>query len=120
MKYYLFLILFSVSFAFTYAQGDYDDELPPSNNDEFVGFGKKEKNRKKEFKKNLCKMRIGGSLGFGYYNGLLNLGISPQVGYQIVEDRLEFGGGFSYDYQRFKNSRYTQNQHIIGDRKSVV
>lgn len=42
MKKYFFLFLFSLGFAFIYAQGDYDNDLPPSKNDEFVGFAKKE------------------------------------------------------------------------------
>lgn len=114
MKKYFFLFLFLLGLAFTYAQGDYDNDLPPSKNDEFVGFGKKEKLKKNEKNRDLSRIRIGGSIGLGFYDGLFNVGLSPLVGYQVVENRLELGGGFTYDYLRYKNNTYTYNQHTIG------
>lgn len=114
MKYYFFLIIFSLSFVSVLAQDDYDKELPPSKNEEFIGFGKKEKFKKNKPIKDLSRIRIGGSVGLGFYDGLFNIGLSPLVGYQVVEDRLELGGGFTYDYLRYKNNLYIYNQHTIG------
>lgn len=96
---FIFLLFTSLSLS---AQGEYDEEVPPSsNNEEFVGFNKK----KNKEKKDLSRIRIGGTAGFGIANNQIGFNISPTVGYQVVKDRVEFGGGMVYDYYRYKDPR---------------
>lgn len=88
-------LLFVVSLT---AQGDYDNEMPPNEDQEFVGFNKKEKE-----KKDLSRLRLGGTAGLGFANNSLGFNISPLLSYQVVEDRIEIGTGIIYDYFRYKD-----------------
>ena len=105
------LLYFFMLFAFmqvSLAQGEYDNEIPQNNEEEFVGFNKKGKE-----KKDLSRIRIGGGAGFGLGANQLGFSISPTIGYQIVENRVEIGTGLLYDYYRFKDSnpglKYVEN-----------
>lgn len=94
------------------AQNEYDDEVPQTNEEEFVGFNKK--NKLKE-KKDLSRIRIGGTAGFGAGTNQLGFNISPLIGYQVVEDRIELGGGFQYDlYREGIKNNYKYLQHTYG------
>ena len=112
------LIILLSLFAFSQAlwsQTKYDDEVPETSEDEFVGFNKK----KNKTKKDLSRIRIGGTAGFGIANRQLSFSISPTVGYQIVEDRLEIGTGILYDYYRYKDSRNKLTQNTVGSNSYV-
>lgn len=101
-------LMFSVS-----AQNEYDDEVPQTGEEEFVGFNKKNKKNKEE--KDLSRIRIGGTAGFGAGTNQLGFNISPLVGYQVVEDRIELGGGFQYDlYREGIKNNYKYLQHTYG------
>ena len=103
----LFIIFSSVT---VYAQNEYDNETPPSEEEEFVGYNKK----KNKSKKDLSRLRIGPSLGFALANNQIGFNISPVIGYQVVEDRLEFGAGMGYDFYRYKDPRYKFTVHTPG------
>lgn len=99
------LIILLGLFTFTqvlWSQTEYDQELPESTGEEFVGF-----NKKNNVKKDLSRIRIGGTAGFGIANSQLSFNISPLIGYQLVEDRIEVGAGMIYDYYRYKDPRLT-------------
>jgi len=106
---HLLILLIMFGFTFVQAQNEYDDEVPPADTEEFVGFNKKGKEKKKRLDQ--CRLRVGGAAGFLIGNGELGFNISPIVGYQVVEDRLEVGGGISYDFYRFREPglKYTEN-----------
>ena len=98
--------------AFTQAlwsQTEYDDEIPETTEEEFVGFNKKNK-----VKKDLSRIRIGGTAGFGIANNELSFSYSPMIGYQLVEDRIEIGTGILYDYYRYKDPRNKLTQNTVG------
>lgn len=103
MTKYLVIILFCLSFSFVHAQNEYDDEVPPSDTEEFVGFNKKGKEKKKRLDE--CRLRIGGTANFGVGNGQIGFSASPTVGYMVVEDRIEIGTGILYNFYRFKDDR---------------
>lgn len=85
------LIFFKLS-----AQNEYDDKLPPSTeNEDFVGFNKKAKQKEK---KDLSRIRLGGDFGLSFTEFAFFAELSPLVGYQVIENRLELGGGFIYQY----------------------
>jgi len=105
----LAILILSLGIAWNIsAQNEYDDEVPQIEEEEFVGFNKK--NREK---KDLSRIKIGGTAGFGLANNQLSFNISPLIGYQIVEDRLEIGTGIIYGYYRYKTTspsyKYTEN-----------
>lgn len=104
---HLLILLIMFGFTFVQAQNEYDDEVPPADTEEFVGFNKKGKEKKKRLDQ--CRLRVGGAAGFLIRNSELGFNISPIVGYQVVEDRLEVGGGISYDFYRFRAPKYTEN-----------
>lgn len=90
------IIILSIFFsAKLSAQNEYDDKLPPSSNDEFVGFSKKAKEKKK---KDLSRIRLGGDFGLSFTDFAFFAEVSPLVGYQVVENRLELGGGIIYQH----------------------
>lgn len=98
------LIILLSLFAFSqvlWSQTEYDDEVPESSEEEFVGFNKKRNKPKKD----LSRFRIGGTAGFGIANNQLGFSISPTLGYQLVKDRIEIGTGILYDYYRYKDNR---------------
>jgi len=106
---HLLILVIMFGFTFVQAQNEYDDEVPPADTEEFVGFNKKGKEKKKRLDQ--CRLRVGGAAGFLIRNSELGFNISPIVGYQVVEDRLEVGGGISYDFYRFREPglKYTEN-----------
>ena len=108
------ILLFSLCLVFNIsAQNEYDDEVPQTDEEEFVGFNKKNKNRQK---KDLSRIKIGGTMGFGLANNQLSFNISPMIGYQIIEDRLEVGTGIIYGFYRYKtnNPSYKYTENTIG------
>jgi hypothetical protein len=114
------LIILLSLFAFSqvlWSQNEYDDEVPVTSEEEFVGFNKK----KNKPKKDLSRFRIGGMAGFGLANNQLGFSISPTLGYQLIEDRLEIGTGILYDYYRYKDSRSNikLTQNTVGSNSYV-
>ena len=101
---HLLILVIMFGFTFVQAQNEYDDEVPQAYTEEFVGFNKKGKEIKKRLDQ--CRLRVGGAAGFLIRNSELGFNISPIVGYQVVEDRLEVGGGISYDFYRFRASGF--------------
>lgn len=95
------LLLLAIFFAFgAFAQDDdYDTELPDTQDEEFVGF-----NKKKKDKNRTKRWRLGGDFGFSATEFLINTEISPLLGYQIIEDRLEVGGGIVYQYTNIRRT----------------
>jgi hypothetical protein len=100
----LVILLSLIAFSqMLWSQTEYDDEVPSNSEEEFVGFNKKES----KVKKDLSRIRIGGTAGFGIANNQISFNISPLVGYQLVEDRIEVGAGIIYDFYRYKVPRLT-------------
>jgi hypothetical protein len=95
-KWFLPAFIFLFAWSATLAQNEYDDQLPPSSNGEFVGFGKKGKDPK--VKKDLSRIRIGGDFGLSFTEFAFFAEVSPLVGYQLVENRLEVGAGPLYQH----------------------
>ena len=109
---HLLILVIMFGFTFVQAQNEYDDEVPQANTEEFVGFNKKGKEIKKRLDQ--CRLRVGGAAGFLIRNSELGFNISPIVGYQVVEDRLEVGGGISYDFYRFRASGFKYTENTVG------
>lgn len=84
-----------------WSQTEYDDEVPSTSEEEFVGFNK----NKNKVKKDLSSIRVGGTAGFGIANNQIGFNISPTAGYQLIKDRIEVGGGMVYDFYRYKDPR---------------
>jgi len=125
MKYYIWLLLFAFS-ASAVAQ---EDDLPPPSpkikksegewqpvdtlqqsekKDEFKPFSKKKK-------LDLSKFIIEPNFNFSIGNNVINLGLSPYVGYRIWQPKnvksgsmqgLYAGAGITYFYTRFSNIEY--------------
>lgn len=91
------------------SQNEYDGQIPETNSEEFVGFNKKNKD-----KKDLSRIKIGGSAGFGFANQTISLNISPLIGYQIVKDRLEIGTGIYYEYFKYNDRRFGYHFNTVG------
>lgn len=108
----LLLIIFFGQLVF--AQGEYDSEVPVQSEEEFVGFNKNGKE-----KKDLSRIRIGGSAGLSLGNRQLGFGISPTVGYQVIEDRIEIGTGILYDYYRYKEPGFKYVENTVGSNNYV-
>jgi len=110
MKGVLFAMLLISGAAFTvHAQYDYEDyDLKKKPK-----MPKEEKTRRSSDGKGfeLSKLSVGGmfnfSYGGGYYDGfteysnILYLDISPLVTYELIEDRLDIGGGVIYQFQKY-------------------
>lgn len=108
----ILLLVLMVQFVFT--QGEYDQEVPEESEEEFVGFNKKGKE-----KKDLSRIRIGGSAGFGLGNRQLGFNFSPTIAYQVVEDRIEIGTGILYDYYRYKEPAIKYTENTVGSNNYV-
>jgi len=104
-RFWFILLLVSFVFTQTIAQNEYDDKLPPSTeNEDFVGFNKKGKQKEM---KDLSRIRIGGDFGLAFTEFAFFAEISPLVGYQVVENRLELGGGFIYQHTNVRRAFQT-------------
>ncbi|HXH17962.1 MAG TPA: hypothetical protein VNJ07_02675 [Chitinophagales bacterium] len=130
MKYFLSLLVILCAAAYTsFAQYDYEDDdlkkkpKPPKEDrragrDDGKGF-------------DLSRMSVGGMFNFSYgggyfdgvteYSNILYLDISPIVTYQLIEDRLDIGGGVIYQFQRYDavtifGTRYENKSHTYGGR----
>lgn len=114
MKKAILFLLVILGTSFVFAQGEYDDEVPIDSEEEFVGFNKKGKE-----KKDLSRIRIGGSAGFGIGNRQLGFSMSPTVGYQVVEDRIEIGTGILYDFYRYKEPTIKYIENTVGSNNYV-
>lgn len=111
IKLFVFLCL-SLSSSI-YAQGDYDEELPPSEqDDEFVGFSKKKKKEKTNIEKDLSRIRIGGDFGLSFTNFAFFAEVSPLASYMVVEDILELGGGMIFQHNNIRRAFISSNGFI--------
>jgi|GEM_PF-1087538 hypothetical protein len=125
MKYFLWLLLLAFS-ASAIAQ---EDDLPPpspkvkKNDGEWKPVDSPDKTEKKEefkpFNKkkklDLSKFIIEPNFNFSIGNNVINLGLSPYVGYRIWQPKnvkpgsmqgLYAGAGITYFYTRFSNIEY--------------
>jgi hypothetical protein len=104
-----FIFLFCLNTAI--AQNEYDDQLPPSKEGDFVGFNKKNKDPK--VKKDLSRIRIGGDFGLSFTDFAFFTEVSPLVGYQVVDRRIELGGGMIYQHTNIRRPFQTFNGAIF-------
>lgn len=109
MKKVLLLFACTCIFSLAFNQTEYDDEVPAENQEQFVGYNKKNKKDK-----DLSRILIGGSANFSFSNNTFFLAFSPLVGYQVVKDRLELGGGAMYQYVKYSDRRYGYDVNTIG------
>lgn len=58
------------------------------------------KEKKEETKSPLDNFTVGTYLNLGYSRGW-NIGVSPQIGYELIPNRLQVGTGLEYTYQNF-------------------
>lgn len=95
------------------AQGDYDEDLPPSErDDEFVGFSKRKNKEKTNIEKDLSRIRVGGDFGLAFTNFAFFAEVSPLAGYMLVEDRLEVGGGIIFQHNNIRRAFISPNGFI--------
>ena len=122
-----FILLFTTNYKL-YAQEEvYDkpaqiiDTLDASDNKQENSKTKQQKDdaltELEKKKEKLNRLRIGGNFGlqFGSYT---YVNLSPTVGYMVVKNRLEIGGGPIFIYQRFRYSNgfrnYALNLFVYG------
>lgn len=95
MRQFLLLFIFTIGIAgSSYAQDVYSSSGKPLN--------RKQTNVKDDRLIDPDRIIFGGWGNFGIGNGILNLGITPVVGYRIT-DGFSAGIGFGYQYFRVKN-----------------
>ncbi|HQO88362.1 MAG: hypothetical protein IT274_10530 [Chitinophagales bacterium] len=111
---FLFFILF---FAYSYSSAQ-DEYYPPieindaSSTTEKTGKQDGEKAQEEDAmtalekkKERLKRLRLGGIFGVQFGN-FTYVNISPTVGYMVIKDRLEMGGGPIMIYQRFRYNSF--------------
>jgi len=89
----ILLLLVLLNFGFhSFAQEDDNEYSDEDTTEEFEPI-------KDETKKlDLSKFRLGGNFGLGFEGKTFFAEVSPTLGYQIIEDRLELGPGIIYQH----------------------
>lgn len=96
----IFLFLFLGQVAFSQIE---DNEYSEDEDEtEFKGI----KDEKKKL--DLSRFRVGGDIAIGFAQNTFFTEVSPLIGYQIIEDRLEVGPGLIYQHQS-EARRYSFN-----------